>query len=81
LKPILDLSSNPDLVRVYRWEKAIPQYLLGHNNILNSIDEQLNRYQGLYLTGNSYRGIGINDCVENGYKLAESILNTMESNR
>ena len=81
LKPILDLSSNPDLVRVYRWEKAIPQYLLGHNNILNSIDEQLNRYQGLYLTGNSYRGIGINDCVENGYKLAESILNTIESNR
>ena len=81
LKPILDLSANPDLVRVYRWEKAIPQYLLGHNNILNSIDEQLNKHQGLYLAGNSYRGIGINDCVENGYKLAESILNTIELNK
>lgn len=77
LKPILQLTAWPDLVRVYRWDKAIPQYLLGHEKTLNTLDAKLKKYPGLYLTGNAYRGIGMNDCVENGYKLAEGILRTL----
>jgi oxygen-dependent protoporphyrinogen oxidase len=74
LKPILDLQADPDMVRVYRWDRAIPQYLLGHTRILEALDERLKNHHGLYLTGNAYRGIGINDCIENGYKLAEEIM-------
>ena len=77
LKPILQLTAEPDMVRIYRWEKAIPQYLLGHEGIVNSLDDMLKKYPGLYLTGNAYRGIGINDCIENGYKIAEEILQTL----
>ncbi len=73
LKPILKLRSEPDMVRIYRWERAIPQYLLGHMNKLDSIDSRLESHPGLYLAGNAYKGIGMNDCIENGYKLAESI--------
>ncbi len=73
LKPILTLRSDPDMIRIYRWEKAIPQYLLGHSIKLNLLDDRLRQYPGLYLTGNAYRGIGMNDCVECGYKLAEEI--------
>jgi oxygen-dependent protoporphyrinogen oxidase len=79
LKQILGLSSEPEMARIYRWQKAIPQYLLGHTSVLNSIDEKLAQYPGLYLTGNSYRGIGINDCVENSYRLAEEIIKSLES--
>jgi oxygen-dependent protoporphyrinogen oxidase len=74
LKPILTLKSDPDMVRIYRWEKAIPQYLLGHSKKLKLLDDRLRQYPGLYLTGNAYRGIGMNDCVENAYKLAEEII-------
>jgi oxygen-dependent protoporphyrinogen oxidase len=74
LKPILSFKSEPDLIRVYRWEKAIPQYLLGHSKRLGSIEERLRSHPGLYLTGNAYKGIGINDCVESGYKLADEIV-------
>jgi oxygen-dependent protoporphyrinogen oxidase len=74
LKSILGLRSEPEMVRIYRWEKAIPQYILGHSKILQAIDEKLKNYPGLYLTGNAYRGIGINDCVENAYKLADKII-------
>ena len=74
LKPVMGLRTDPDMVRVYRWHKAIPQYLIGHISILNTIDRRLQSFPGLYLTGNAYRGIGINDCVENSYRLAESIL-------
>lgn len=73
LKPILTLKTDPDMVKIYRWEKAIPQYLLGHSEKLKALDEKLRSYSGLYLAGNAYRGIGMNDCVENGYKLADEI--------
>jgi len=73
LKPILSFKSEPDLIRIYRWEKAIPQYLLGHSKRLGSIEERLRSHPGLYLTGNAYKGIGINDCVESGYRLADEI--------
>lgn len=74
LRPILGLKSDPELVRIYRWDKAIPQYFLGHGKILETIDERLKNYPGLYLTGNAYRGIGINDCIENSYRIADEIL-------
>ncbi len=74
LKPILSFKTEPDLIRIYRWEKAIPQYLLGHSRRLTSIDARLRSHPGLYLTGNAYKGIGINDCVESGYKLADEII-------
>ncbi len=77
LKPVLGLKSDPELVKIYRWDRAIPQYVLGHSNILGIIDKRLERYPGLYLTGNSYRGIGINDCIENSYRIADEILTTL----
>jgi oxygen-dependent protoporphyrinogen oxidase len=81
LKPILGLKADPDMVRIYRWEKAIPQYILGHSKILSVIDNSLKNYPGIYLTGNAYRGIGINDCVENAFKLADEILKTIPNSR
>jgi len=78
LNSILGLKSDPEMVRVYRWNQAIPQYLLGHSELLHTIDEKLKKYPGLYFTGNAYRGIGINDCIENGYRLAEDIASKIQ---
>ncbi|MEW6002868.1 MAG: protoporphyrinogen oxidase, partial [Nitrospirota bacterium] len=74
LRDIMDIRIEPDFVRVYRHEKAIPQYSPGHAKKLTIIDEMLSRYKGLYLAGNAYRGIGVNDCIENSYKLAERVV-------
>ncbi|RJQ43803.1 MAG: protoporphyrinogen oxidase [Nitrospiraceae bacterium] len=79
LKPILTLKADPDMVRIYRWQKAIPQYLLGHSAKLKILDERLKAYPGLYLAGNAYRGIGMNDCVENGYRLADEIIASLST--
>jgi oxygen-dependent protoporphyrinogen oxidase len=78
LKPIVSLRAEPDMVRIYRWEKAIPQYVMGHSEKLAVIDERLGSHPGLYVTGNAYRGIGINDCVENSYKLSDKILSAIQ---
>ncbi|MBI4653838.1 MAG: protoporphyrinogen oxidase [Nitrospirae bacterium] len=74
LRPIVSLKTEPDMVRIYRWEKAIPQYDLRHGEKLRIIDDRLKSCPGLYLTGNAYRGIGMNDCIENGYKIADEII-------
>ncbi len=73
LHKILGLKGEPEMAKVYQWSKAIPQYLVGHGAKLRAIDESLNAYPGLYLAGNAYRGIGMNDCIANAYQLAETI--------
>ncbi len=78
LKPLLGLKKEPDMLRVFRWDKAIPQYIPGHIEKLKTIDTHLKKYPGLYLTGNSYRGIGINDCVASGYEIADKILGNIQ---
>jgi oxygen-dependent protoporphyrinogen oxidase len=79
LKGIMGLNTDPDFTRVYRWDRAIPQYAVGHIRILDFIEKKLENYPGLYLTGNAYKGIGINDCVENSQKLAEDILKQIQN--
>ena len=74
LAEIMDIRSAPDFVRVYRHEMAIPQYTVGHLARLLNIDAMLQRHRNLYLTGNAYRGIGVNDCIENSLRLAEKII-------
>ena len=73
LKKIMDIRAQPDFVKVYTHEKGIPQYVLGHGKRLETIDAIVDSQKGFYLTGNSYRGIGVNDCIENSYKLSEKI--------
>jgi oxygen-dependent protoporphyrinogen oxidase len=74
LEKIMDIKVQPDFAKVYIHEKGIPQYVLGHGKSLETIDAIVNSHKGFYITGNSYRGIGVNDCIENSYKLSEKIL-------
>ncbi|WP_353685095.1 protoporphyrinogen oxidase [Thermodesulfovibrio sp. 3907-1M] len=73
LREILQIKGDPDFVKIFRWEKAIPQYELGHEEKLMKIEQRLQRFPGLYLTGNAYRGVSVNDCIENSLKLSERI--------
>lgn len=63
LKTIMGIKAPPSFVRIFRHEKAIPQYVAGHGHRLAMLEEKLKDHPGLFLTGNSYRGIGLNDCV------------------
>jgi len=73
LRDIMGLSAEPEFVKIYRHEKAIPQYLVGHAARLADIEEQLRHLPGLILTGNAFRGVSLNDCVLNAKKTAQSI--------
>lgn len=73
----LDIKAEPILTRIYQWEKAMPQYNLGHPERLERIDGALEDIPGLALAGNGYRGIGIPDCIRSGELAVGRILESL----
>jgi protoporphyrinogen/coproporphyrinogen III oxidase len=73
-KLTLGITAEPLISRVFLWDKAMPQYNLGHPEILKRIDIALEKHPGLALAGNGYRGIGIPDCIHSGELAVERVL-------
>jgi oxygen-dependent protoporphyrinogen oxidase len=78
LRLTLGITAKPLLWRIFTWEKAMPQYNLGHPERLKRIERRLSAYPGLALAGNAYQGIGIPDCIHSGEIAAEKILSTLQ---
>ena len=69
----LGVTVEPLLTRVFLWERAMPQYNLGHPQVIARLTSRLERYPGLALAGNAYNGIGIPDCIHSGELAVERI--------
>ena len=74
LRSLLAIRSDPLFISIRRYERGIPQYPVGHLARVASIERELARYPGLYLTGNGLRGMGIPDCVRQAEQSAERIV-------
>lgn len=74
LQATLGIRAAPVLARAFAWEKAMPQYNLGHPSLLNQMEEALQAHPGLALAGSGYRGIGIPDCIRSGQLAAERVM-------
>ena len=81
LKEIMGIDVEPDFVRIFRHEKAIPQYTVGHGKRLLALDEQLNKHSGFFLTGNAFFGVGLNDCVNSSNQISERVIDYLKSSR
>jgi len=79
LQLTLGITAEPLLHRVFMWDKAMPQYNLGHPELLKRIDIELENHPGLALAGNGYRGIGIPDCIHSGELAVERVLKFADS--
>jgi len=74
LRRMTGLTADPDYVEVNRWNRAMPQYTLGHLDRMEALQRSLAPYRGLYLVGAAYRGIGIPDCIRDGTEAATAII-------
>lgn len=74
LKTILGITAEPEQYWVHRWVDARPQYIMGHLDRLAEMDGYLQKMPGLVLVGGCYRGIGVPDCVSDGIKGAEKVI-------
>lgn len=73
IKSILNLKNTPKAISIYKYQKAIPQYTLGHLTRLATIESELNSQPGLYLASNYLQGVSLGDCVSRANKLAITI--------
>jgi oxygen-dependent protoporphyrinogen oxidase len=73
LRQAMKITAEPIFRQIIRWDRAIPQYHLGHQERVARIDARLGAHPGLYLGGNAYHGVSLNDCTEQAALLAERI--------
>ena len=65
-------AKNPKITWLKLHKKAIPNYSLGHQNLIKKIFEEAKK-AGIILTGNAYKGVSFNDCIKNSYELSQQI--------
>ncbi len=70
----LNINKLPDVSHVHVVRGAIPQYLVGHANLIQGIKQEIKQqYPALSLSGTTFSGIAISDCISNAKKLAAEI--------
>ncbi len=73
MQRLLGVTARPELAHVAMHERAIPQYVVGHSERLRRIEARVGGLPGLHLTGNAYRGVGLNDCTAQAKIVARAV--------
>ena len=77
LAAAMGVRTDPEFVRIVRHPRGIPQYVTGHLARMRQVDVLLQAYPGLFLAGNSYRGVSINACIAEADRIADAVLRSL----
>ena len=78
LADLLNLKGKPDIVKIKRWERAIPQYALGHQQRIDAIEQLEKNNPGLFLSGNYRGGISVGDCILQSEVVANLVIESVK---
>lgn len=73
LKDILKIKGKPVFSLMKKWERAIPQYNIGHKRFVEWAMEFEKKFKNIYIGGNLLYGISVADCITNSTELAKRI--------
>jgi oxygen-dependent protoporphyrinogen oxidase len=73
LARLVGLSGRPLMHRIARWPRAIPQYTIGHQGRIATLDQVEQSRPGLYFRANYRGGISVNDCVGRAAETAREV--------
>jgi oxygen-dependent protoporphyrinogen oxidase len=77
LAPILSIRSQPMFSNVEIYPRALPQYNLGHNARIATLERDSSSLLNLKLVGNYLRGPAIGACIEQALAVADEIRATV----
>lgn len=75
LGEILNIKNKPEFYVIRKYERSMPQYNLGHSDIVEQTNNLSSVHRGFSLAGNAYNGVGIPDCILSGKLAAEKVIN------
>lgn len=78
LRDLIGLSGEPQFCEITRWTGAMPQYHVGHLQIVQAIEERAGMLPNFALAGNAYRGVGIPFCIRSGQQAADRVLDSIQ---
>jgi protoporphyrinogen/coproporphyrinogen III oxidase len=81
LRDIMGIQARPFFTRIHRWDRAMPQYNIGHLARIEKINELLTAQPGLFLAGNAYKGMGIPDCIESSIRAVDGVMKYLSEPR
>lgn len=73
LQTVLGITVAPHRLPITRWQRAIPQYNLGHAARVATIEAALQKRPGLHLAGNYLHGVALGDLIRRGKELAAQL--------
>jgi oxygen-dependent protoporphyrinogen oxidase len=77
LKKTLAITEPPQKILFFRTENAIPQYYLGHSELVKKADDMMREHKGIYIGGNTLCGISVSDCMKLSGDITENIIKTV----
>lgn len=76
LERLIGIRAKPLLSRVYRYDNANAQPLVGHADRVRRIRVAAEAHPGLRFAGAAFEGVGIPDCVRQANEAAAAVLST-----
>jgi oxygen-dependent protoporphyrinogen oxidase len=71
-RALLGVTAPPLFTRVRRWPTSMPQYAVGHRDLIAAIRTEAANLPDLLLAGAYLDGVGIPDCIHSGEAAAEA---------
>jgi oxygen-dependent protoporphyrinogen oxidase len=73
MRHALGVTGEPVFRHVVRWPRAIPQYHVGHLDRVARIEAAVAQLPGLFVTGNAFHGVAMNDVTEQAELTADMV--------
>jgi len=73
IEPMLSIRGQPVYCDMAHWPNTMPQYHVGHNELVAEIEGRLAEIDNLEVCGNAFHGVGLPDCIHGGESAAERI--------
>jgi oxygen-dependent protoporphyrinogen oxidase len=74
IRPLLGIAGEESFDRVFRWARGIPQYELGHLDLVATARAEAEEAGGVFLGGNSVAGVSFNQCIAHAEELGIAVI-------
>lgn len=79
LAELIGMRGEPEWAAVRRWNRAMPQYHVGHLERVERIEAEISRLPGLEIAGNALHGVGIAPVVGTARRAAERLADALRT--